>query len=77
LAGLDYDLGSGFALHPLFVRWVDEQIKASGRNSADIRRKRFQGQNRHSNPEISRFSLHQHSRFLHFRQKLRKGLYGA
>ena len=28
LAGLDYDLGSGFAPHPLFVRWVDEQIKA-------------------------------------------------
>lgn len=28
LAGLDYDLGSGFAPHPLFVRWVEEQIKA-------------------------------------------------
>lgn len=28
LAGLDYDLGSGFAPHPLFVRWMDEQIKA-------------------------------------------------
>jgi hypothetical protein len=27
LAGLDYDLGSRFASHPLFVRWVDEQIK--------------------------------------------------
>ncbi len=28
LAGLDYALGSGFAPHPLFVQWVDEQIKA-------------------------------------------------
>lgn len=27
LAGLDYELGSGFAPHPLFIRWVDEQIK--------------------------------------------------
>ena len=27
LSGLDYELGSGFAPHPLFIRWVDEQIK--------------------------------------------------
>lgn len=28
LDGLDYDLGSGFAPHPLFVTWMEEQIKA-------------------------------------------------
>ncbi|SFW15493.1 CbiX protein [Nitrosovibrio sp. Nv17] len=28
LSGLEYDLGSGFAPHPLFVRWVDENIQA-------------------------------------------------
>lgn len=28
LAGLEYELGSGFAPHPLFARWVEEQIKA-------------------------------------------------
>ncbi|SFL80279.1 hypothetical protein [Nitrosomonas communis] len=28
LAGLEYELGSGFAPHPLFVQWVEEQIKA-------------------------------------------------
>lgn len=28
LAGLEYELGSGFAPHPLFVQWVDEQVKA-------------------------------------------------
>jgi hypothetical protein len=27
LSGLEYDLGSGFAPHPLFVQWVEEQIK--------------------------------------------------
>lgn len=26
LSGLDYRLGSGFAPHPLFVRWVEEQV---------------------------------------------------
>lgn len=28
LAGLEYELGSGFAPHPLFVQWIEEQIKA-------------------------------------------------
>ncbi|SDY94213.1 sirohydrochlorin chelatase [Nitrosomonas sp. Nm33] len=28
LAGLEYEFGSGFAPHPLFVQWVDEQIKS-------------------------------------------------
>ncbi|MDV6344209.1 sirohydrochlorin chelatase [Nitrosomonas sp. Is37] len=28
LAGLEYELGLGFAPHPLFVQWVDEQIKS-------------------------------------------------
>ncbi|SFI32561.1 hypothetical protein [Nitrosomonas sp. Nm34] len=28
LAGLEYELGSGFARHPLFAQWVEEQIKA-------------------------------------------------
>ncbi|SDW97892.1 hypothetical protein BCL69_100463 [Nitrosomonas communis] len=28
LAGLEYELVSGFASHPLFVQWVEEQIKA-------------------------------------------------
>jgi sirohydrochlorin ferrochelatase len=27
LSGLEYELGSGFAPHPLFVQWVEEQIK--------------------------------------------------
>lgn len=28
LAGLEYELGSGFAPHPLFVQWFDEQVQA-------------------------------------------------
>jgi hypothetical protein len=28
LAGLSFELGSGFAPHPLFERWVEEQIEA-------------------------------------------------
>jgi len=28
LAGLNYALGNGFAPHPLFARWVEEQIRA-------------------------------------------------
>ncbi|MEO8991387.1 MAG: cobalamin biosynthesis protein CbiX [Nitrosospira sp.] len=27
LAGLEYELGSGFAPHPMFVQWVDERVK--------------------------------------------------
>lgn len=27
LSGLDYRLGSGFAPHPLFARWVEEQVR--------------------------------------------------
>ena len=33
LAGLEYELGSGFALYPMFVQWVDENVKADWRNS--------------------------------------------
>lgn len=29
LAGLDYRLGSGFAPHPLFARWLQEQVDAA------------------------------------------------
>lgn len=42
LAGLDYELGSGFAPHPMFVQWVDENVKAGlaqlaeGRHAARI-----------------------------------------
>ena len=50
LAGLDYDLGSGFAPHPLFVRWVDEQIKAGAAQL--IQTHYFQG-NKHANPALS------------------------
>lgn len=28
LAGLEYELGEGFAPHPLFARWVEEQVQA-------------------------------------------------
>lgn len=28
LAGLEYELESGFALYPMFVQWVDENVKA-------------------------------------------------
>lgn len=28
LKGLKYELGSGFAPHPLFLKWVDEQVEA-------------------------------------------------
>jgi hypothetical protein len=28
LSGLEYDLGSGFAPHPRFVQWMEEQIKS-------------------------------------------------
>lgn len=27
LAGLEFELGEGFAPHPLFTQWVDEQIR--------------------------------------------------
>lgn len=38
LSGLEYDLGSGFAPHPMFVQWVDEQVRAGLARFADIRR---------------------------------------
>lgn len=38
LAGLEYDLGSGFAPHPLFVQWVDEQVKMGLAQFAEARR---------------------------------------
>jgi hypothetical protein len=31
LSGLEYDLGSGFAPHPNFLRWMEEQIKSGVR----------------------------------------------
>ncbi|MDQ3186403.1 MAG: hypothetical protein M3Q16_08145, partial [Pseudomonadota bacterium] len=37
LAGLEYDLGSGFAPHPMFVRWVDENVKAGLAQFSDAR----------------------------------------
>jgi hypothetical protein len=37
LAGLEYDLGSGFAPHPMFVRWVDENVKTGLAQFADAR----------------------------------------
>ncbi len=37
LAGLEYDLGSGFAPHPMFVRWVDENVKMGLAQFADAR----------------------------------------
>ena len=37
LSGLEFDLGSGFAPHPMFVQWVDEQVKAGLAQFADIR----------------------------------------
>ncbi|MEO7559572.1 MAG: CbiX/SirB N-terminal domain-containing protein [Nitrosospira sp.] len=41
LSGLEYDLGSGFAPHPMFVQWVDEQVRAGLARFADIRRTRM------------------------------------
>lgn len=38
LSGLEYDLGSGFAPHPLFVQWVDEQIKTGLAQFAQARK---------------------------------------
>lgn len=38
LAGLDYELGSGFAPHPMFVQWVDENVKAGLAQLAEDRR---------------------------------------
>lgn len=38
LSGLEYDLGSGFAPHPMFVQWVDEQVRVGLARFADIRR---------------------------------------
>lgn len=38
LAGLEYELGSGFAPHPMFVQWVDENIKAGLAQFAEARR---------------------------------------
>jgi hypothetical protein len=38
LSGLEYDLGSGFAPHPLFVKWVDEQIKTGLAQFAEARK---------------------------------------
>ncbi|ARO87805.1 cobalamin biosynthesis protein CbiX [Nitrosospira lacus] len=38
LSGLEYDLGSGFAPHPKFVQWVDEQVRAGMAQFADARR---------------------------------------
>lgn len=38
LSGLDYELGSGFAPHPLFIQWVDENIKAGLAQFAETRR---------------------------------------
>ncbi|SCX60925.1 cobalamin biosynthesis protein CbiX [Nitrosospira sp. Nsp1] len=38
LSGLEYDLGSGFAPHPLFVQWVDEQIQMGLAQFAETRR---------------------------------------
>jgi hypothetical protein len=29
LKGLEFELGTGFAPHPLFARWMEEQIRAS------------------------------------------------
>ena len=37
LSGLEFDLGSGFAPHPMFVQWVDEQVKAGMTQFADVR----------------------------------------
>ncbi|MGH8762900.1 MAG: CbiX/SirB N-terminal domain-containing protein [Nitrosospira sp.] len=37
LSGLEFDLGSGFAPHPMFVQWVDEQIKAGLAQFTDVR----------------------------------------
>lgn len=38
LSGLEYDLGSGFAPHPKFVQWVDEQVRIGLARFADARR---------------------------------------
>lgn len=38
LSGLEYDLGSGFAPHPKFVQWVDEQVRTGLARFADARR---------------------------------------
>ncbi|MGH8763104.1 MAG: sirohydrochlorin chelatase, partial [Nitrosospira sp.] len=37
LSGLEFDLGSGFAPHPMFVQWVDEQVTAGLAQFADVR----------------------------------------
>lgn len=37
LSGLEFDLGSGFAPHPMFVQWVDEQIKAGLAQFTEVR----------------------------------------
>ncbi|MBA2659071.1 MAG: cobalamin biosynthesis protein CbiX [Nitrosospira sp.] len=37
LDGLEYELGSGFAPHPLFVRWVDENVKTGLARFAETR----------------------------------------
>ena len=52
LAGLEYELGSGFAPHPMFVQWVDENVKAGLAQFAEARRAaRMNGQDYASNPE--------------------------
>ncbi|BCT68166.1 hypothetical protein [Nitrosospira sp. NRS527] len=38
LSGLEFDLGSGFAPHPLFMQWVDEQIQMGLAQFAETRR---------------------------------------
>jgi hypothetical protein len=38
LSGLECDLGSGFAPHPLFVQWMDEQIQTGLAQFAEARR---------------------------------------
>jgi hypothetical protein len=35
LSGLEYDLGSGFAPHPLFLQWMEEKINAGIAQFAD------------------------------------------
>jgi sirohydrochlorin ferrochelatase len=37
LSGLEYDLGSGFAPHPKFVQWMEEQIKRGVRQFNNTR----------------------------------------
>ena len=37
LSGLEYDLGSGFAPHPLFLQWVEEKIRDGIARFANIR----------------------------------------